>query len=86
MDRSLKGIRLPIDSFTFILSAVSMIAAVVVFIFTTFQTKSEAIKDQQGQSEKIDRVNETLKQLHDDLGDVRKEVNAKLDRIIRDTK
>lgn len=79
MDNAVKDSKFPIDYLTTLLTLFSMIAVTIVFVFTNFETKSEADRDHQ-------EMTRTLKQLHDDLGDVRKELNAKLDQLIRDKK
>lgn len=79
MDSSLKPLKFPLDYLTFIFTLFSTIAITIVFLFTHFETKEEADRDHQ-------EMTTSFKQLHDDLGEARKEMNAKLDQLIRDKK
>lgn len=79
MDTTPKPLRLPIDYLTLLLSIFSMIAGTIVFAYSNFETKAEAERDRT-------EVSRSVKDLHDDLQELRREMNAKLDRLIRDQK
>lgn len=72
---SLAKEQLDLQNVKTVLGFFGMVAAIVIFVFTTFQTKTDAIKDS-------DHLEQKVKELHEDFKDMRQEITQKMDRMI----
>lgn len=63
-----------------------MVAMTIAFVFTTFESKTEAQRKYDDQNQNLNGLDQKVNSLHQDLRDSIKEVNAKLDILIQSRK
>lgn len=66
-----------------VLTIIGMVAASMVFLFASFQTKTEAEHQNQNQAKNLDELDQKVNSLHQDLRDIRTEMNTKLDALLQ---
>lgn len=70
---------LPLSIF---LTILGMVASVIIFVFSNFETQKHAEQQYQTQSKNIDNVHSEIESLHQDVRDQREELNRKLDILL----
>ena len=64
-----------------VLTFCGMVTSTIVFIFTTFETKSEAEDKQKSEAQVVQIINQKIDSLHDDFKESHKEVMDRFDRL-----
>lgn len=64
-----------------LLTIAGMMAASIIFLFTTFVTKDNAQEEKKNETQSMDQLNHKIDDLHSDFKEFRKEVSDRFDRL-----
>jgi uncharacterized protein YlxW (UPF0749 family) len=64
------------------LTIVGMAVALIVFGFSTFQTRADSERQDRDQTQRVNEVNHNFEELRYELHETRKELNSKLDALL----